>query len=447
MKREDKERFFNIILDSIADGVFTVDGEGQITSFNRAAEEITGFERKEAIGKYCFDVFRANICQTQCSLKETMKTGREIINRPVNILTKDGRELPISISTAVLRNDGDEIIGGVESFRDLSPLEALRKELSREASFQDIISQNHRMQEFFAILPDIAESESTVLIQGPSGSGKELFARAIHNLSHRQDQPFIAVNCGALPDSLLESELFGYVRGAFTDARKDKPGRFTLADRGTILLDEIGEMSPALQTKLLRVIEQKRFEPLGATRPTSVDVRVVAATNRDLSGLVESGTFREDLFYRINVVKIELPPLRERRDDIPLLVEHFIKKFNLKRGRFVEGVSDEVMDILMRYDFAGNVRELENLIEHAFILRKEGLIKPDDLPHDVLRRFDVRPKPAEKTHLLARSEAETIRKALERHDGNRIETAKELGIDRTTLWRKIKRHGLGRKKR
>jgi len=442
MKTRDRERFFNIILDSIADGVFTINTEGQITSFNRAAEEITGFKQKEAIGRYCFDVFRANICQTECSLRETMKTGKEIISRQVNILTKDGRELPISISTAVLRNQNGEIMGGVETFRDLSPIETLRKELSRKVSFQDIISQNHRMQEIFAILPDIAESDSTVLIQGPSGSGKELFARAIHNLSHRNDQSFIAVNCAALPDSLLESELFGYVRGAFTDARKDKPGRFALAHRGTVFLDEIGEMSPALQTKLLRVIEDKKIEPLGTTTTTSVDVRLVTATNQDLSSLLESGEFRQDLFYRINVIKIEIPPLRERREDIPLLVDHFVKKFNLKRGRLVEGVSDEVTDVLMKYDFPGNVRELENMIEHAFILRKEGLIRPEDLPEEVAKRSGTGSASIKKTSLLMRSEAETIRKALDRHNGNRIETARELGIDRTTLWRKIKRYGL-----
>jgi len=442
MKTRDRERFFNIILDSIADGVFTINTEGQITSFNRAAEEITGFKQKEAIGRYCFDVFRANICQTECSLRETMKTGKEIISRQVNILTKDGRELPISISTAVLRNQNGEIMGGVETFRDLSPIETLRKELSRKVSFQDIISQNHRMQEIFAILPDIAESDSTVLIQGPSGSGKELFARAIHNLSHRNNQSFIAVNCAALPDSLLESELFGYVRGAFTDARKDKPGRFALAHRGTVFLDEIGEMSPALQTKLLRVIEDKKIEPLGTTTTTSVDVRLVTATNQDLSSLLESGEFRQDLFYRINVIKIEIPPLRERREDIPLLVDHFVKKFNLKRGRLVEGVSDEVTDVLMKYDFPGNVRELENMIEHAFILRKEGLIRPEDLPEEVAKRSGTGSASIKKTSLLMRSEAETIRKALDRHNGNRIETARELGIDRTTLWRKIKRYGL-----
>jgi PAS domain S-box-containing protein len=442
MRRDHKERFFNIILDSIADGVFTINSEGQITSFNRAAEEVTGFRRREAIGKYCFDVFRANICQSQCALKETMKTRKEIVNRPVNILTKNGRELPISISTAVLRGEKGEIIGGVETFRDLSPLETLRRELAQKVSFHDIISQNHRMHDLFAILPDIAESDSTVLIQGPSGSGKELLARAIHDLSHRKNRPFVAVNCGALPDSLLEAELFGYVRGAFTDARKNKPGRFALAHKGTILLDEIGEMSSALQVKLLRVLEEKQFEPLGATVSTSVDIRVVAATNQDLSRLVDAERFREDLFYRVNVVKVELPPLRERREDIPLLVGHFVQKFNLKRGRLVEGVSDEVMDILIRYDFPGNVRELENIIEHAFILRKEGLIRPNDLPPEISGRVEGRTDRHRTLSALGRSEAETILKNLEKHGGNRTETARELGIDRTTLWRKMKRYGL-----
>ncbi len=257
-----------IILDSIADGVFTVDKDWHITSFNRAAERITGMLSEKAIGQKCFDVFHTNICQTACALRETLKTGKEIIDQPVNILNGEGKIIPVSISTAVLKDEKRNIIGGVETFRDLSALEALKKEISRQYSVDDIISKNHNIQEIFDILPDIAESESTVLIHGESGTGKELFARAIHNLSRRKKFPFVAINCGALPDNLLESELFGYKKGAFTDARKDKPGRFAIAEGGTIFLDEIGDLPLFLQAKLLRVLQEKEYEPLGAISPS-----------------------------------------------------------------------------------------------------------------------------------------------------------------------------------
>lgn len=441
MKEHKQYHFFNVILDSVADGVFTIDEKGEITFFNRAAEEITGFTQEEALGHNCFDIFRANICQTNCALKETIKTGREIINLPINIINKDGKELPISVSTAVLRDERGRIIGGVETFRDLSAIEELRKELRQRYTFQDIVSKNHRIQEIFQILPDIAESNSTVLVQGPSGSGKELFAKAIHNLSLRKDKPFVKVNCGALPDNLLESELFGYVKGAFTDAKKDKPGRFALADGGTIFLDEIGDMSPALQVKLLRVLQDREYEPLGGISTARVDVRVVTATNRDLVTLVQSRQFRDDLYYRLNVVKIDLPSLSRRREDISLLVEHFVEKFNLKTGKNLSGVSQEVMAFLMRYEFPGNVRELENIIEHAFVMCKGDMIELRHLPTELLDRSKgVLSQEKEVDRPLQLAEAESIRKALERNRGNRLRTARELGIDRSTLWRKIKRY-------
>jgi len=443
MKKRGRDHLFNVILDSVADGVFTIDEKGEITFFNRAAEDITGFTKEEALGHNCFDIFRANICQTNCALKETIKTGREIINLPINIINKDGKELPISVSTAVIRDERGKIIGGVETFRDLSAIEELRKELRQQYTFQDIVSKNHSIQEIFQILPDIAESDSTVLIQGPSGSGKELFAKAIHNLSLRKDKPFIKVNCGALPDNLLESELFGYVRGAFTDAKKDKPGRFTLADGGTIFLDEIGDMSPTLQVKLLRVLQDREYEPLGGTRTVKVDVRVVVATNKDLLTLVQSRQFRDDLYYRLNVVKIGLPPLSRRREDISLLVDHFVEKFNLKMGKNLSGVSHEVMAFLMRYDFPGNVRELENIIEHAFVMCKGEVIEVRHLPTELIDRSkEALSEEKEVDRPLQMAEAESIRKALERNRGNRLRTARELGIDRTTLWRKIKRYGI-----
>ncbi|MCL6560251.1 MAG: sigma 54-interacting transcriptional regulator [Firmicutes bacterium] len=425
-----------MILDSITEGVFTVDREWRVTSFNRAAEGVTGVPRGQAIGRYCWEVFRANICEADCALRQTMETGNPVVNKAVYIVNAAGKRVPISICTGVLKDGEKQVIGGVETFRDLSLVEELRKELHGRYTFADIISKNHQMQQIFKVLPDVAESDSTVLIEGPTGSGKELVARAIHNLSRRHEKQLVAVNCAALPDTLLESEMFGYEAGAFTDARKSKPGRFARAQGGTILLDEIGDISPALQVKLLRVLQEREYEPLGATRPVKSDVRILAATNKNLSELVLQGSFRQDLYYRINVMKLVLPPLNQRKEDIPLLVEHFINRFNALRGKDVPGVSGEALAILMQHDFPGNVRELENIIEHAFILCRSGLIRPVHLPGYLQ---------ALKTPLsmggctLHEIEARVIYDALVRNSGKRMATAKELGIDKTTLWRKIKR--------
>lgn len=434
-----------IILDSIADGVFTVDRDWNITSFNRAAERITGIEAEKAIGQKCFDVFHANICQTACALRETLKSGKEIIDRPVNILNHEGKIIPVSISTAVLKDERGNIIGGVETFRDLSALEDLKKEISRQYSVEDIISKNYEIQQIFNIFPDIAESDSTVLIHGESGTGKELFARAIHNLSRRKKMPFIAIDCGALPDNLLESELFGYKKGAFTDARKDKPGRFAIAEGGTIFLDEIGDLPLFLQAKLLRVLQEKEYEPLGAISPVKANVRIIAATNKNLSEMINQKKFREDLFYRLNIIKMELPPLRRRKEDIPLLVEHFIRKLNLKKGKNITGISDGALKFFMIYDFPGNIRELENILEHAFVMCRNGEIKSEHLPVEFRNAVNLPKTRADDVSLKVRSkesEAEIIRDALKRNRGRRGQTAKELGIDSSTLWRKMKRLGI-----
>lgn len=431
----------NVILDSIADGVFTVDDKMQITSFNKAAERITGVARKDATGQYCFEVLRANICERTCALKCSFSTGKQIINKHVNILRADGKQIPISISTAVLRDDNGKIVGGVESFRDLSSLEELRKEIYRTYTFEDIVSKNHRILELFDILPNIAESESSVLIQGPSGSGKELFARAIHNLSRRKTGPFVAVNCCALPDTLLESELFGYVQGAFTDARKDKPGRFELARGGTIFLDEVDSLAQATQVKLLRVLQEREFQPLGATAPIKADVRVIAATKQDLTKLVQSRTFRDDLFFRLNVVKLELPSLAERRDDIPLLVHHFVEKFNRTMDRTITGVADEVMEILIQYSFPGNVRELENVIEHAFVMCRNEVIQLHHIPPE-LQQFKAHSPLLQAQAPLEVLERRAILDALSQHNWNKVEAAKSLHLHRTSLWRKMKKYGL-----
>ncbi len=445
MKANHSEKFFNIILDSIADGVFTVDHNWVITSFNSAAERITGVSRGDAIGQRCCEVFHANICQENCALRSTIETGQEVVDMPINILNSGGRQVPIRISTAVLRDEEGRVVGGVETFRDLSELEELRREISGQYTFENIVSQNHEIRKILSILPDIAESESTVLIQGPSGSGKELFARAIHNLSPCAEGPFVAVNSGAIPDTLLESELFGYVKGAFTDARRDKPGRFAMAEGGSLFLDEVAELSPAVQVKLLRVLQEKQYEPLGSTTPQRADVRIIAATNRNLAMMVKERSFRQDLFYRINVIKIELPLLRQRREDIPLLVEHIIRRFNTRKGKQIVGVSTGVMNLLLKYDFPGNIRELENILEHGFILCKAPTIDIQHLPAEIAALAGDIAETAQVGRRLESAEQTAILMALHENHWHRASTAQALGIDKTTLWRKMKKYGIRKK--
>ena len=431
----------SIILDSIADGVFTVDGQWRITSFNRAAEEITGVPRDEAIGQLCKDVLKADICEKSCCLRATMKTGKPVVGKQVYIIDAAGNKIPISISTAVLRDKKGQLLGAVETFRDISVEEDLRKEISSRYSFEDIISKNPQMIRLFDILPDIAEGGSTVLIEGESGTGKELVARAIHQLSPRRKQPFVAVNCGALPDTLLESELFGYKAGAFTDAKRDKPGRFQLAQNGTLFLDEAGELTPATQVKLLRVLQEKTYEPLGATESVAHNVRVIAATNKNLETEVREGRFREDLYYRINVFKISLPPLRERREDIPLLTDHFIGHFNLLQKKNIVGIEAGAMSVLMEYDWPGNVRELANIIERAFILCKGDFIERKHLPENISSAGDA--ACAVPARSLRDVEAQFLLSALRENNGNRALTARKLGIHKSTLYRRLKALGLG----
>jgi len=444
MGEASEDQVQEIILDSIADGVFTVDGEWNITSFNRAAEQITGISREQAIGQKCFDVFHANICQAACALRETMESGRQRVDRRINILNSQGDRIPVSISTSVLRSESGEVIGGVETFRDLSAVEALRKEIYQHYTFQDIISKNHEIRRILDILPDIAASESTVLIEGPTGSGKELFAKAIHNLSGRARRKYVAVNCGALPDTLLESELFGYRKGAFTDAKKDKPGRFALAEGGTLFLDEIGDISTALQVKLLRILQEREYEPLGATATVKTNVRVITATNKSLADLVARGTFREDLYYRLNVLKVVLPPLAHRREDVPLLVDHFLRKFGAQQGKQIDGISEEALGVLMDYEFPGNVRELQNVVEHAVVLCRSDRIEIECLPRELIEatsgRDGGRPKPGGGP--LPEAEAEAILQTLREQAGHRGKTAAALGIDKTTLWRKMRKYGI-----
>lgn len=429
------------ILDSINEGVFTVDPEWRITAFNRAAERITGVRRQDAVGRVCSDVFRASVCEGACALRRTFSSGKPVVSATANIINAGGKRVPIRISTALLRDKDGAVIGGVETFQDLSSVEQLRKELEARYTFEDIVGRSAAMRDLFDIVPQIAASNSTVLIEGDSGTGKELFARAIHNLSPRAKKRFVAVNCAALPDSLLESELFGYKAGAFTDARRDKPGRFVLADGGTIFLDEIGDVSPAMQVRLLRVLQERCVEPLGATESVKVNVRVLAATNRDLAQLVREAKFREDLIYRIRVIHLKIPAVRERREDIPLLVDHLVAKFNRLQGKDIAGLSQDVMVRLMDHDYPGNVRELENIIEQAFVLCRGGLIELQHLPIE-MRPASSAPATSSGAMSMQSAQRNLIQLALKRNQGNRQRTAHELGINPSTLYRKLKALGI-----
>ena len=438
-KASKNEIRYDSILESISDGVFTVDEHWRITSFNRAAEEITGISRQEAIGEICSDVFRSSMCEKNCALRKTIHSNKPIIDKSCYIINAKGEKIPISVSTAVLRNQNGNICGGAETFRDLREIHTLRKKLHNQYRIGDLISRSPAMQEIFHLLPIVAESNSNLLITGETGTGKELLARAAHGMSNRAKQPFIAVNCAALPDTLLESELFGYKKGAFTGAERDKPGRFAIADKGTLFLDEIGEISLSMQVKLLRVLQEHEYEPLGGIKTETTGARIIAATNKDLSELVSEGKFREDLFYRINVIKLELPPLSDRKEDIPLLVEHFIAKFNHLQNRKIKAASTQVLGVLMTQKWQGNIRELENVIERAFVLCRNDMIELQHLPlefqvnqHDISQYNTIR-------QVKQQTERQLIIEALKNNNFNRNAAARELGLHKSTLYRKLKK--------
>lgn len=433
-------------MDSVAEGIFTVDLDWNITFFNKAASDILGVPAAEVIGQKCWEVFASSACDGACPMRPCLEDGKTVLNKSAFILNSEGEKVPIGISSSPLKDNSGEVVGGVESFRDLSSLHQLIQKVEERFTVEDIRTNNPHMIRTLQILPPIAQSTSTVLLLGESGTGKELFARAIHNLSLRKDKPFVAVNCGALPGNLLESELFGYKAGAFTDARKDKPGRLELAQGGTLFLDEIGDMPLPLQVKLLRVLQEKVYEPLGGVKPIPADVRFVAATNRNLEDMVEKGEFRQDLFFRLNVVRMDIPPLRDRTEDIPLLINHFMRQQNSLKGKDIQAVSERVHQVLFQYDFPGNVRELENVIEYAFILCPGEMIEMEHLPEHLKPKVrepedhvcdpripgDVSGMDGHKHH--------AVLQALERNNGNKSAAARELGVSRDTVRRILKRY-------
>ncbi len=436
------KRLTGLILDSITEGVFTVDPNMRISSFNRAAQKITGLTAAQALGRKCHEVFRADICGTTCPLQKSMATGEPGLEVDLEITRADDVQMPVRIRTTVLRDAGGEVVGGVETFRDLSEMHHLLKRLTEGYTFCDLKGKSEPMRQLFEVLPEVATSGATVLISGESGTGKELVARALHDLSPRSEGPFVAVNCAAIPEGLLESELFGHVRGAFTGADRQREGRFAAAEGGTLFLDEIGDLPAALQVKLLRVLDAGEYTPLGSNRTRQSDARLVTATNRDLEQEIQQGRFREDLFYRLNVVGLMLPPLRERREDIPLLVDYFLERLAAERGEPLRRLTPAAMSRLLDHRWPGNVRELQNAVEHALVLAQGGAIEPRHLPQS-LRRLERTGRGTLSSRLdLHSREKEAITKALALHEGHRARAAAELGISTTTLWRKMKRYGI-----
>jgi PAS domain S-box-containing protein len=434
------------VLDSIADGIFTVDPDLVIRSYSSKMERLTGINATDAIGRPCRDVLRGSKCDTDCPLRWSLSHEAIVDRCHEQLQLPDGRLVPVTVTTAFLHDAHGAMTGLTGVVRDESEIEHLRRELHDRHSRHNLVGRSPAMRELMAAIETLASTDATVLITGETGTGKELVAQAIHHESPRRDRPFVSINCAALNDNLLESELFGHVRGAFTGAVHDKPGRFEVASGGTIFLDEVGDTTPAFQVKLLRVLQERTFERVGDTRSRRTDARVIAATNRDLRQMVRDGRFREDLYYRLAVVPVPIPPLRHHREDIPLLVEHFMQKYRPRyfageRAAF-EGISNRALSLLMAYDWPGNVRELEHAIEYAMISTTTRRIERAFLP--VTLRA-VQPEPAIEAGPVsdnADPEAASLRKALEAHRWHASTTARALGISRTTLWRRMRRCGL-----
>ena len=422
------------ILDSIGEGLLTVDKNFKINFFNRAAEQITGYKREEVINQFCKYVFKCELCETKCPIGLILESGNPLYDFRSNIEIKDGSRKPIKLNAAILKSDSNEPVGGVISFRDLSEIDSIKKDIRSSGNFLGITGHGKAMKDIFKLIQEISDSDATVLVQGESGTGKELVANAVQATSRRKGKPFVKVNCAVFPETLLASELFGHVKGAFTDAVKDRLGRFELANEGTIFLDEIAEMPLLTQVQLLRVLQEGTFERVGESIPRKTDVRVIAATNLKIVDALKNGKLREDLYYRLNVIPIVIPPLRERREDIPHLVSSFIKEYSKVYNKIIGDIDDDALEVLMNYLWPGNVRELENVIEFMVVRAKDDILKLENLPSGIKPTLN-QDKPVEE---FKRDNPSDLIQLLEKHKWNKTKVAEELGIGRTTLWRMLK---------
>ncbi|MHC4871009.1 MAG: sigma 54-interacting transcriptional regulator [Planctomycetota bacterium] len=439
----------SLVLDSLTEGIIVHDIERKIVFFNAAAEEITGFSREEVIGKDCHDVFKSKFCGMNCSFCDHDPSESGQLKYATELMAKSGERKHLEMSVNAIEDDSSKMIGVLASFKDMTKEYSLARRLEEVENFNGIIGKNKKMLEIFELVRSVAESNVPVLVQGESGTGKELIAAAIHNSSPRAKGHFITVNCGALPEGLLESELFGHEKGSFTGAVRDKKGRFELAHGGSIFLDEIGDISPAMQVKLLRVLQEGTFERVGGQKTLQVDVRIISATNKKLMEEIGAGRFREDLYYRLCVVPVYLPPLRERRSDIPLLVEFILKKISAEMNREGIIISPGAMDIFLSYDWPGNVRELQNAIQFSMVKCRTNLIGPDHLPPNLASIERVKKTTRvdyDDISVVAsgssaggsrrkKLDEESVNEALSTSGGNKVEAARILGVGRATLYR------------
>jgi PAS domain S-box-containing protein len=443
-----EDQRLKMILDNLDLGVLTVDRGGHVTFFNTMAETITAYPRKDILGKSFSILFKGDGGENLSRLSATIQDGDPRSSGETGLLTRTGEKLPVRAEYMALKNNDGHIVGGLATIADLSLMHQLNSAIRDRYTFYDMVGRSPVMQRLFEIIPVVATSDATVLIEGATGTGKDLLAKVLHHASARAGHPLIKVNCAALPDNLLESEMFGYVKGAFTGADRDKPGRFQDADRGSIFLDEIGDMPLSLQAKLLRVLEDREFYPLGSRKTVKVDIRIISATNRGLERLVKEKRFREDLYYRLNVMRLEMPSLYERRDDLPLLISHFLRRLAAGRYRKPPEISEEAMAVLLNHPYPGNIRELENILEHALILCQGQAIRRHHLPLTLQRHEETEVPGISSESSLPLNEVNTtgekstLLAALRKYHWNRGDTARALNVNRTTLWRKIKKHNL-----
>ncbi|MGA7836942.1 MAG: sigma 54-interacting transcriptional regulator [Ignavibacteriaceae bacterium] len=433
----------NEILNSLPEGIFSVDKEFKIRFFNSYAEKITGLNCEQVLGKYCKDIFHSKFCNSQCPIVNVLELKKPLYDLETHFKF-NGVLKSVRLNTSIINNENSQPVGGVVSFREAIPSIKTEEYLKKNHQFCGIVGLSKSMTDIFNLTVEIADCDASVLIAGETGTGKELIADAIQATSRRKDKPFVKVNCAVLPPALLASELFGHIKGAFTDAVKDRTGRFELADNGTIFLDEIAEMPAQMQLQLLRVIQNGTFEKVGESITRRVDVRVIAATNLNIEKAIKEGKFREDLFFRLNVIPITIPPLRERKTDILFLAKHFLNKFTIAYKKGIEEIEQNALDCLIKYDWPGNVRELENAIEFAFIrTNPHQSISICKLPPAIRENYNCQQieKDAE-TKLDDSLKTNEILALLNKYNWNKTQVAREMGINRTTLWRHIKNFGL-----